>query len=119
MGLDMGLSSRPKGSTEQAYWRKANQIRGWFADNLEDFNDNGETKVEKEDLEALLDTCKKVLDNHDLASDLLPVTEGFFFGNDEYDAIYFDEVEETVEQINQILESFDWDAEDMYYWEWY
>lgn len=119
MGLDMGLASRPKEKTELTYWRKANQIREWFVNNLEDFHDEGESKVEKEDIEDLLDVCKKVLDNHELAPELLPVSEGFFFGSNEYDEWYFEQIEETVESLTSILSSVDWENEDVYYWEWY
>lgn len=44
------------------YWRKANAIHGWFIRNCAD-GDGERTKmeVEREQLQELLDTCKKVL----------------------------------------------------------
>ena len=54
-------------------------------------------------LEALLDTCKKVLADHSLAGSLLPTTDGFFFGSTEYDDYYFGELEQTVEIIEPVL----------------
>ena len=119
MGLDMGLSKKVIEDKELAYWRKANQIREWFSNNLEDFNDNGETKVAKEDLENLIEVCREVSEDHNKASELLPYSEGFFFGGTEYDEYYFEQIEETIEQINSVLETTDWDKEEIYYWEWY
>lgn len=47
---------------EVAYWRKANQIHKWFIDNCAEGNgDQTEMYVSREQLQELLDTCKKVL----------------------------------------------------------
>lgn len=120
MGLDMGLSKRPKFSEEIVYWRKANQIREWFVKRLGDkFVDNGETKVEREDLEALVADCKKVLANHELAEDILPTSVGFFFGSQAYDEWYFSDLEDTVKMVTEAIETTDWDKEEVSYWEWY
>lgn len=119
MGLDMGLSKKEVINNDAAYWRKANQIRKWFVENLENFQDNGETKVQEEDLEKLVDTCKKVLADHSLAEKLLPCSEGFFFGDDKYDEWYFNQLEDTVDMIEKVLNETDWDNEEIYYWEWY
>lgn len=103
-----------------AYWRKANQIRGWFSELLgEDFNGACKGKVNKRDIETLLDTCKQVLENHSLAEKLLPVTEGFFFGSYEYDEYYFEKIKETVEICEKILKEFDFDTNYLIYDEWW
>ena len=95
---------------EVGYWRKANQIHNWFMQNCarRDEYDNPiddcrpiEITVDK--LEALLDTCKKVLADHSLAGSLLPTADGFFFGSTEYDDYYFGEIEQTVEIIEPVL----------------
>ena len=39
MGLDMGLSKKVVEDHDLVYWRKANQIREWFVNNLENFQD--------------------------------------------------------------------------------
>ena len=48
---------------EVMYWRKANQIHNWFIENCAD-GDGDKTKmyVSHEQLQELLDTCKKVLE---------------------------------------------------------
>jgi len=44
-----------------------------------------------------------VLDNHALASEHLPTTSGFFFGSTEYDEWYFQDLQSTVEIIDNAL----------------
>lgn len=103
-----------------AYWRKANQIRGWFSKLLgEDSNGVCKGKVSKENIESLLDTCKQVLADHSLAEKLLPTTKGFFFGSSEYDEYYFEQIKETVEICEKILKEFDFSTNYLIYDEWW
>jgi hypothetical protein len=46
-----------------------------------------------DEVEDLLERCNEVLENHNLASELLPTKKGLFFGNTEYDKHYFEDVE--------------------------
>lgn len=48
---------------EAYYMRKHNAVRKWFADHLENFEDNGTTRIEKEDFEAILRDMKYVITN--------------------------------------------------------
>lgn len=107
--------------TEQvAYWRKANQIRGWFSELLgEESNGVCKGKVSKENIESLLNTCKQVLADHSLAEKLLSVTEGFFFGSYEYDEYYFEQIKETVEICERVLKEFDFNTNYLIYDEWW
>lgn len=90
------------------YWRKANAIHGWFVQNVQDGNDDcREYELSREDLNHLLNNCRKVLQNRKLAEELLPVTEGFFFGSYDYDDWYFQYIQETEQAIQEILETFD------------
>lgn len=103
-----------------AYWRKANQIRGWFQELLgEESNGVCKGKISKEDIDNLLDTCKQVLEDHSLAEKLLPVTEGFFFGSYEYDEYYFEQIKETVEICERVLKEFDFNTNYLIYDEWW
>ena len=91
-----------------AYWRKANQIHGWFVENVQGGEDNCRPfDVTREDLEALIDACRKVLANRELAEELLPPDEGFFFGGYEYDEYYFDELTRTADELGVLLEALD------------
>lgn len=87
------------------YWRKANHIHGWFVNNVQDGEDNcREYEVSREQLAELRSLCQQVLDNHDLAEELLPVQEGFFFGSDTYDEWYFLQTKYTLDLIDKLLD---------------
>ena len=89
-----------------AYWRKANQIHGWFVRNVQDdVDDCGSYDVSRDDLQALVDVCRKVLANRKLAAKLLPPAEGFFFGRYEYDDSYFADVQDTADKLAALLEA--------------
>lgn len=69
-------------SEEVAYWRKANAIHNWFVCNVQNGNDDcGTYEVKKEQLEKLLDTCKKVLKNSVLVEGM--IVNGYTVERDE------------------------------------
>ena len=106
---------------EVHYWRKANQIRNWFVENCgypEDGNCE-EVEVSKEDLENLMDTCRKVINNHELAKELLPRSSGFFYGSQEYDEWYFEDLEDTISACERIIRNTDWEKEKVIYTDWW
>jgi len=87
---------------EVMYWRKANHIHGWFVENVQQGRDEcQESYVETDQLEELRDLCKKVLETKN--AELLPLTEGFFFGSKEVDDFYWEDTKATVEAIDSIL----------------
>ena len=86
------------------YWRKANAIHDWFVQNCQDGNDDcRETYVPIEKLEELRKVCKMVLENHALAEEYLPTTSGFFFGTTDYDEWYFQDLQSTIDIIDNAL----------------
>ena len=90
------------------YWRKANAIHKWFVDNVQNgVDDCKDYYVPKEKLEELLDICKKVKENHELAKELLPTTNGFFFGSIDYDEYYFEDIENTIKIIEDTFSDYD------------
>ena len=114
---------------EVMYWRKANQIHGWFVRNVQDGHDDCKPYyVAEEALRRLLPTCRevmeasklvegsvlvgkewnskdrtwvecrqpgKIIEDPTVAKLLLPTTSGFFFGSEEYDEYYLNEVVRT------------------------
>ena len=95
---------------EVGYWRKANHIHNWFIQNCaykdecgNPIDDCRPIEITVDKLEKLLDTCKKVLADHSLASSLLPTADGFFFGWTDYSDWYFDEIERTIEIIEPVI----------------
>lgn len=130
-----------------ADWRKANHIHQWFVDNVQDgVDDCGTYEVTEEQLEELLDVCKRVLaasklvdgrvkngytfkngleipnyedgkyiENPTVAQELLPTVSGFFFGSTEYDQWYYEDVKDTVEIIEKVLATTDFEHEIVMY----
>ena len=104
---------------EVAYWRKANHIHNWFVNNVQGGKDDcGEYYVTEDDITKLINTCEKVLgsleDSYDKKTDtykntsvaerLLPRGSGFFFGSIIYDKWYADDLRDTIEQLQPLLE---------------
>lgn len=96
----------PRGSssiaveTPVAYWRKANMIHRWFlkAGGVE-VDDCTPIYIKPAQLQELIDTCKEVLADHSKAEKLLPTQSGCFFGDTEYNEYYFDDLEDTIKQL--------------------
>ncbi len=87
-----------------AYWRKANAIHNWFVNNCANGNDDCEKMyVSKDKLEELLKDCEIVISNPNQAKEILPTTKGFFFGSQEYDEWYFEDLQYTVKVIKKVL----------------
>jgi hypothetical protein len=86
-------------------WRKFNALHKWFVDNVQDgVDDCRESYVDTDDLKMLLETLTYVLENKDTATELLPPTNGFFFGTDVMDRWYWNDIESTIIQLKNILE---------------
>lgn len=98
-------------------WRKANAIHKWFVDNVQYGNDDcTQYCVPDEKLQQLKEKCEEALkyknaDDKAPLNNILPTTEGFFFGSTEYDEYYFEELEETIKAIDIALEELKKDAE--------
>ena len=86
------------------YWRKANAIHNWFVNNVQGGKDECQRSyVTREHLEELRRVCQEVLSDMDQAPDLLPPTAGFFFGSTDIDDWYKQDLQETVDIINNAL----------------
>ena len=97
-----------------AYFRKVNLLMVFFH-----YDGNCEYRqISREQVEDLVDRCKQVLANHDLAEELLPTTSGFFFGSTDYDEWYYRDVESVRDTFESILSETDWGTEvvEMYCW---
>lgn len=98
------------------YWRKENAIHNWFVRNAQNGTDDcSEYYVSREQLKELAETCKKVIDNPNLAHELLPTAEGFFFGTTDYDEWYFEGLKKTENRIQTYLRSPRFKDYDFYY----
>lgn len=124
MGLDMYLSVNEYGYgegfagnqtllgypvnkvvAEAIYWRKANQIHQWFVDNVQNGNDDCRSyEVSREQLRELYDLCLEALEKKD--ESLLPTSGGFFFGSTEIDDYYWQQIEHTLNSIDELFSRF-------------
>lgn len=101
------------------YWRKANAIHGWFVDNIGDGEDDCRRMyVPIERLKELFVLCKAVLKDKSLAESNLPTKSGFFFGSYDYDSYYFQDIEYTMDLLDEVLNSHTDDAEYYYQASW-
>lgn len=99
-------------SVKLGQWRKANQIHDWFVRNIQHGEDNCMAHyVSREQLQELQTTCEEVIADHSLAETLLPTSSGFFYGSDEYDDYYFENLAFTLDLISKALTKVpeDWD----------
>lgn len=93
------------------YWRKANQVHGWFVKNVQFGNDDcREYDVSRAELQGLLTACQNVKQDPSMAEKILPPSEGFFFGTNEIDEWYWHDIDYTIELVSRVLRtaSEDW-----------
>lgn len=89
---------------EVGYWRKANHIHNWFVTHCQDgIDDRREVEVSLEQLLQLLSDCKAVKENPAIAKDVLPTKSGYFFGGTDYDEYYFQDIDDTIKIIEDLL----------------
>lgn len=87
-------------------WNKAYAIDEWFCENFEGVEQGNLIYVPKCKLEELLNICKQISEDKELADELLP--------SERYDDWYYEDVEYTKGMLERILESDDGDG-DFYY----
>ena len=86
------------------YWRKSNGIHQWFVDNCQGGQDDCQPyDVSLDKLKELLEVCKQVQADHSKAEELLPTQSGFFFGSTEYDEWYFQDIDETITGLEELI----------------
>lgn len=119
MGLDIYFIKRKKrqgnsnedfddGQKELAYFRKVNCLVAFFEDNYDYDRESWDMEITKDMCRHLLDNCASVLEDNDLARELMPTAPGFFFGSTDYDEYYFDDLESIIEAISEnVLPEFD------------
>lgn len=98
-----------------AYFRKVNFLMSFF-----DYEGNCEyVPIDKNQVIDLIDTCKQVLENYNRANELLPTQCGFFFGSTDYDEFYFSDVKDVLDKFTEILDTTDWDNDELVMYAWW
>ena len=94
-GLDAGGLEISGINYRAGYWRKANAVHGWFVNHVQGGVDDCKPYIiERSQLKELRDLCAYILKDRDPAD--LPPTAGFFFGSQEVDDYYWEDLELTV-----------------------
>ena len=98
-----------------AYFRKVNFLLPYFG-----YEENcSNIVIDRCEIEELVNVCKKVLDAKNtneaesVADELLPTEAGFFFGSTDYDEWYFNDVREVADKFTEILDTFDFDENEL------
>ncbi len=97
------------------YWRKFNALHNYIVENYADGRDEFQKiGLHEDDLREMLNTlnqAKDVLDRNvsdevkaDKLSRILPTAEGFFFGSNEYDDYYAENVAYTISLLTDLLD---------------
>jgi hypothetical protein len=90
-----------------AYWRKANAVHRWFVEHIQEGIDECQESppVGRGQLGELRTLCINLLRRKDAgeAKSHLPPQSGFFFGSSEVDEWYWNDLQDTVDQISRVL----------------
>jgi hypothetical protein len=91
-------------SLKSWYWRKANAIHQWFVANVQNEEDDcGVYEVSHDQLKRLTVDVNWVLMFPEEAEDYLPTQAGFFFGSQEYDQYYMDDLRTSAKYLKEAL----------------
>ena len=117
-----GLSPYLSMEVTAIYWRKVNAVHGWFVNELAGGEDHcQEIHVTREKLEELRNLCFEALSVpagsslQEHAPTVLPPTPGFFFGSEEIDEYYIEDLKYTMTEIDRVLAQLPNDGEG---WDW-
>ncbi len=89
---------------EFIYWRKANAIHRWFVENVMEGNDENEGETYAVTVPKLMefyDSLVKARLTRDAT--IFPPGEGFFFGSNTIDEYYWEEMLDTIEQLQKTI----------------
>ena len=118
MGLDMNLYACEAGedipdldtlyneatTLESWSWRKANAIHRWFVENVQQEEDDcGVYEVTYDQLKRLMANVNWVLMFPEQAQGYLPTQAGFFFGSQDYDEYYMEDIILTKQHLREAI----------------
>lgn len=115
MGLDITIS----GANHDLDFRKRNWLIPWVEKTIAIEVENCETYLlTKEQVHDLLSDIDTVLEDHDKASEILPIQSGFFYGNTDYDEWYFADLEDAKTRLTELYNDL-LDGETVSFWCWW
>lgn len=101
---------------EVAYWRKFNALHNYIVEKHAGGTDEcQDIYIGLTDLEVIVETLKEVLKSKPTPEgevdndapdpeDILPTSPGFFFGSTDYDEYYYQDVEDTIDVLQPLID---------------
>lgn len=119
MGLDQYIEHVDL-DEELFYYRKVNQLQNYFEDK-HDIDNCGKVILTENIVKDILNRVNQVLENNELAEELFPTTNGFFYGGTDYDEYYYNIIKVIKENMNKLLNDYSEDLSNgkIYYTCWY
>lgn len=142
MGLDMYLQtvktehSYPDGTPEApyqgrhithitkedvGYFRKFNALHGYISATATPYGIENcqDVYLSAEYIEETLEMLKDLKAHPEKVAEVLPPTDGFFFGSQEVDEYYWQNVDDAIETFQRILDTVDFTKVDVIYYAWW
>lgn len=118
MGLDITMKITGK-DCDTKYFRKVNLLIPWVERKLGvTVEDCEEYELTKADVESLLADVDTVIADISKAQELLPTTEGFFFGSTEYEDWYKQDLEQIKTDVGDLVHHM-CDDDTVTFWAWW
>ena len=99
------------------YFRKFNALVEWVANNVGNVENCEPIELTRTHIELLQNTLNNLTPENCKLK--FPTCSGFFFGSQEYDRWYWEDVESAKEMCEEILETADWDQDVVKFLIWY
>ena len=108
MGLDMYIYD--ENENQVAYWRKFNALHKWFVNHVQDGVDECQKSrdLTKDDISNILYVLKEIKKNPLTAPEMMPTSQGMFFGSLDYDEYFMESVDETIPVFERMLEQIEY-----------
>ncbi|AOM42863.1 hypothetical protein [Xenorhabdus hominickii] len=127
MGLDIYFFADDKENTQKfdvkntksevGYFRKVNSLFAWIESHVESIGNCKPILISQDVLQKLASDLDKLIPAN--CDELFPSRRGFFFGSDEYDECYWLDVEDVKNWVKGMLNDFDFESQNLYFWAWW
>lgn len=104
-------------TTQDYYFRKFNALVNWVRHNVGNVENCEPMELSKNDIEALQATLNDLTPEN--CDQEFPTCTGFFFGSQDYDEWYWQDVEKAKQMCQEILKQTDWENEVVTFFIWY
>jgi hypothetical protein len=119
MSLDIYFMTSRQCDQSVVHLNRAYAVREWITSRIGiPPNGRGAIAVTKEFLTELLESCNAILADHNRAESLIPINTNDFDPDQDYNDEYFDQIEETKNQLDNLFKTWK-SRKPLYYFEWY